>query len=199
MTAFGAPQWHNQRSQYDGLTIEGWQQVRKYMPMDQQYRYNPTYGFGKNGERMTSAKNFYHKPQISLNHQWQINHKSTLSTALYVSIGRGGGNSGQGRCWGAITGHAESNSDIRDVIVEDVLIYAEISGSTDKCYLGYIVGYNKGGKVLGSCIIDNCDNDLGGVNLIIKDTVKMQQCWFEVGNGAAGKNTSEHVPSDWKT
>lgn len=110
-----------------------------------------------------------------------------------------GGNSGQGRCWGAITGHADSNSDIRDVIVEDVLIYAEISGSTDKCYLGYIVGYNKGGKVLGSCIIDNCDNDLGGVNLIIKDTVKMQQCWFEVGNGAAGKNTSEHVPSDWKT
>lgn len=96
LTAFGAPQWHNQRSQYDGLTIEGWQQVRKYMPMDQQYRYNPTYGFGKNGERMTSAKNFYHKPQISLNHQWQINHKSTLSTALYVSIGRGGGNSGQG-------------------------------------------------------------------------------------------------------
>ena len=96
LTAFGAPQWHNQRSNYDGLTIEGWQQVRKYMPIDQQYRYNPTYGFGKNGERMTSAKNFYHKPQISLNHQWQINHKSTLSTAFYVSIGRGGGNSGQG-------------------------------------------------------------------------------------------------------
>lgn len=96
LTAFGAPQWHNQRSNYDGLTIEGWQQVRKYMPDGQHYRYNPTYGFGKNGERMTSAKNFYHKPQISLNHQWQINHKSSLSTALYVSIGRGGGNSGQG-------------------------------------------------------------------------------------------------------
>ena len=96
LTGFGAPQWHNQRSQYDGLTIEGWQQVRKYMPDGQQYRYNPTYGFGKNGERKTSAKNFYHKPQISLNHQWQINNKSSLSTALYVSIGEGGGNKGLG-------------------------------------------------------------------------------------------------------
>lgn len=97
LTGFGAPQWHNQRSNYDGLSIEGWQQVRKYMPDGQQYRYNATYGFGKNGERKTSAKNFYHKPQISLNHQWQINMKSSLSTALYVSIGEGGGNKGLGR------------------------------------------------------------------------------------------------------
>ena len=38
----------------------------------------------------------YHKPQISLNHQWQIDEKSSLSTVAYVSIGRGYGNSGQG-------------------------------------------------------------------------------------------------------
>ncbi|ADV44596.1 carboxypeptidase-like regulatory domain-containing protein [Bacteroides helcogenes] len=96
LTAFGAPQWHNQRSNYDGLTVEGWQQVKKYMGDNSVYRYNPTYGFGKNGERKTSARNVYHKPQISLNHQWQINNKSSLSTAAYVSIGRGYGNSGQG-------------------------------------------------------------------------------------------------------
>lgn len=96
LTGFGAPQWHNQRSNYDGLTIQGWQDVRKYMPDGQQYRYNPTYGFDKNGQRRAAAKNFYHKPQISLNHQWQINDKSSLSTALYVSIGEGGGNKGLG-------------------------------------------------------------------------------------------------------
>ena len=96
LTAFGAPQWHNQRSNYDGLTVEGWQQVAQYMQPDQKYRYNPTYGFGKNGERLTSSKNVYHKPQISLNHQWQINDFSTLSTAAYVSVGRGYGLSGQG-------------------------------------------------------------------------------------------------------
>jgi len=95
ITAFGAPQWHNQRSGYDGLSIVGWQQVKDYMKNDSEYKYNPTYGFGKNGERKTSSRNEYHKPQISLNHQWQIDDKQTLSTALYTSIGRGFGYSGQ--------------------------------------------------------------------------------------------------------
>src|SRR5690554_6314162 len=95
LTAFGAPQWHNQRSSYDGLTIEGWQEVKNYMNGDSPYKYNPTYGYGLNGERKTSAKNVYHKPQISLNHLWQINEKSSLNTAVYVTIGRGYGYSGQ--------------------------------------------------------------------------------------------------------
>ncbi|MFT3738419.1 MAG: carboxypeptidase-like regulatory domain-containing protein [Breznakibacter sp.] len=94
-TAFGAPQWHYQRSQYDGLTVAGWQQVKNYMKDDSPYKYNPTFGYGLNGERKTSAFNEYHKPQISLNHQWQINDKSSLNTALYTSIGRGSGYSGQ--------------------------------------------------------------------------------------------------------
>ena len=96
LTAFGAPQVHNQRSSYDGLSIQGWQEVKKYMEPGEEYRYNPTYGFGKNGERKTSAKNKYHKPQISLNHIWQITPASSLSTALYLSIGDGWGYSGQG-------------------------------------------------------------------------------------------------------
>lgn len=95
-TAFGAPQWHNQRSAYDGLTIVGWQKVKDYMKGESEYRYNPTYGFGLNGERKTSARNVYHKPQLSLNHQWQISDSQSLSTVLYSSIGRGYGFSGQG-------------------------------------------------------------------------------------------------------
>lgn len=95
LTAFGAPQWHNQRSSYDGLTVVGWQQVKDYMKGESPYKYNPTYGFGKNGERKTSARNVYHKPQISLNHQWQIADNQSLSTAIYTSIGRGYGYSGQ--------------------------------------------------------------------------------------------------------
>lgn len=95
LTAFSAPQWHNQRSNYDGLTIEGWQKAKDYMKGESEYKYNPTYGFGKNGERKTSAKNVYNKPQISLNHQWQIADNQSLSTALYTSIGRGYGYSGQ--------------------------------------------------------------------------------------------------------
>ena len=31
LTAFGAPQWHNQRNNANGLTISGWQQVKQYV------------------------------------------------------------------------------------------------------------------------------------------------------------------------
>lgn len=96
-TAFAAPQWHNQRSNYDGLFIDSWQSIAKnYMNGDSPYKYNATYGFGRHGERKTSAYNKFNKPQLSLNHLWQINNKSSLSTALYASIGRGYGYAGQG-------------------------------------------------------------------------------------------------------
>jgi outer membrane cobalamin receptor len=96
LTAFGAPQWHYQRSSFDGLTIAGWQNVQNYTKDKSAYRYNPTFGYGLNGERKTSSFNEYHKPQISLNHQWQIDEKTNLSTALYTSIGRGSGYRGDG-------------------------------------------------------------------------------------------------------
>ncbi len=96
-TGFAAPQWHNQRNKNDGLTIEGWQEYgKKYMNGQSPYKYNPTYGFGIDGQRKTSQRNEYNKPQLSLNHLWQINQNSSLSTALYASIGRGFGYSGQG-------------------------------------------------------------------------------------------------------
>lgn len=96
LTAFGAPQVHGQRNNNNGLTIQGWQDVQQYMEPGQNYRYNPTFGYDKNGQARNSSTNKYHKPQISLNHMWQINTKSSLSTALYVSIGDGWGYSGQG-------------------------------------------------------------------------------------------------------
>lgn len=92
-TAFGAPQWHYQR---DGaLKISDWEMIEKTWGV-KNYKYNSTYGFDNNGERRSSEYNYYHKPQLSLNHQWQINEKSSLSTVFYVSLGRGGGYSGQG-------------------------------------------------------------------------------------------------------
>lgn len=89
-TAFGAPQWHNQRNNADKLLISEWQK----QPL--KYRYNASYGFNMNGQQDASSHNVYHKPQISLNHFWTINEKSNLSTAAYVSIGEGYGLSGQG-------------------------------------------------------------------------------------------------------
>lgn len=98
LTAFGAPQKHNKRSNMDGLSIMGYQEYAKnYMDGESPYRYNPTWGYDLNGQPRTSSLNKYHKPQISLAHTWQINEKSSLSTTLYMSIASGGGYSGQGR------------------------------------------------------------------------------------------------------
>ncbi len=97
-TAFGAPQKHGQRNAlYAGLKIKEWEKVKNYVGEKNMYRYNAEYGFDKYGRERHSHFNEYHKPQFSLNHQWQIDHKSSLSTALYMSIGHGGGYSGQGR------------------------------------------------------------------------------------------------------
>ncbi|MEG1660706.1 MAG: TonB-dependent receptor [Bacteroides sp.] len=95
-TLFGAPQIHGQRNDNNGLTIQGWQDVQQYTLPGQNYRYNPTVGYDKNGQYRNSNTNKYHKPQFSLNHMWQIDLKSSLSTALYMSIGDGWGSSGQG-------------------------------------------------------------------------------------------------------
>ena len=98
-TAFGAPQEHYQRK--GSLTLADWKMTEQVWGVqnhkyNSSYRYNPTFGYDKNGQRRTAEYNVYHKPQLSLNHQWQINDKSSLSTVLYMSIGRGYGYSGQG-------------------------------------------------------------------------------------------------------
>ncbi len=95
-TGFGAPQWHWNRNYNNGLSIEGWQNVRDYMDGESPYRYNPTFGY-YNGQEFNYIKNFYHKPQLALNHIWQINEKSSLSTSIYASITSGGGRNGTGR------------------------------------------------------------------------------------------------------
>lgn len=97
LTAFGSPQDHWQRQSQNGLTVEGWQSVKNYMNGKSQYQYNPTFGYRSNGQEYVSNQNHFHKPQISLNHIWQIDYKSSLSTAVYLSLASGYGNSGQGR------------------------------------------------------------------------------------------------------
>ena len=77
----GAPQWHNQGTS-TALT--------NYMKYGRKYNAN---GGMLNGEEFNGRKNYYHKPVANLNWDWQISDKSSLSTVLYASIARGGGQS----------------------------------------------------------------------------------------------------------
>ncbi len=87
-TAFGAQQTHGQR--FNRSTISELQETESGPQ-----KANKDWGY-KNGEVLSSAYNFYHKPQISLNHFWKINEKSVLSTAFYASFGSGGGRREEG-------------------------------------------------------------------------------------------------------
>ncbi|MGB1204765.1 MAG: TonB-dependent receptor [Chitinophagales bacterium] len=85
LTAIGAPQRHGQRSFKEKLGL--------YDEVGQTY--NSDWGY-KDGQTYSIRENFYHKPQISLNHYWNISEKTFLNTSVYVSTGRGGGTGDRG-------------------------------------------------------------------------------------------------------
>ncbi|WP_299120608.1 carboxypeptidase-like regulatory domain-containing protein [uncultured Winogradskyella sp.] len=81
-TAFGAKQRHGQR--------QNRQTIETFRNNPDGIKYNQDWGY-KNGQLTSIEDNFYHKPQISLNHYWDLSDKTSISTAAYVSFGSGGG------------------------------------------------------------------------------------------------------------
>ncbi|MGR7813003.1 TonB-dependent receptor [Lacinutrix undariae] len=87
-TAIGSQQEHGQR--FNRSTIS---ELRATDAGPQ--KANKDWGY-KNGEVYHQSYNFYNKPQISLNHLWNIDEKSDLSTSVYASFGSGGGRRDEG-------------------------------------------------------------------------------------------------------
>ncbi|TYP99691.1 outer membrane receptor protein involved in Fe transport [Tenacibaculum adriaticum] len=86
--AIGTIQDHGQR--YNRRTIA------EYKATEQGgKRFNPDWGY-RDGQIENTSFNFYHKPQISINHDWVISDKSFLTTSVYASFGSGGGRRTQG-------------------------------------------------------------------------------------------------------
>lgn len=110
-TVTGAPQVHNQRttSFFNAATID------QYLQYGKKYNFNHGY---LNGEEFNWRRNFYHKPVISLNWDWNISDNSKLSTVAYASFGRGGGTGDIGRLPGF---RFASNSIFRDQGTGEVL------------------------------------------------------------------------------
>ncbi len=82
LTAFGAKQRHGQRqNRHSFETFRNAETGRKF---------NSDWGY-KQGQVTYQEDNFFHKPQISLNHYWIISDKTNVSTAAYASFGSGGG------------------------------------------------------------------------------------------------------------
>ncbi|MEM5563628.1 TonB-dependent receptor [Psychroserpens sp. AS72] len=81
-SAFGAKQRHGQR--------QNRQLIETFNESERGKKFNADWGY-KNGQVTHVEDNFYNKPQISLNHYWTLNDKTTVSTAAYASFGTGGG------------------------------------------------------------------------------------------------------------
>ncbi|WP_075590138.1 TonB-dependent receptor [Labilibacter marinus] len=89
---FGAPQWHGQRG--NKHLISTYENKNEQLPFSNNSgaKLNTEYGI-RNGEIYGGSYgyNFYHKPQASINHYWDINSTTSLSTSVYASISSGGG------------------------------------------------------------------------------------------------------------
>ncbi len=110
----GAPQSHGQRSSkmqiavYDreyakelGVNTDSVLKIMsttgiKYtttLQGDRDLKWNPDQILLDKRTIMNSRTNFFHKPLFNLNHFWKIGEKTTVSTVLYASFGKGGGTS----------------------------------------------------------------------------------------------------------
>ena len=81
LNLIGATQTHGQRAQ---------ESILDYQNAPQGIKWN-YYDAIKDGKDANPYNNFYSEPMLSINHEWTINEKSSLSTVFYTLYGDGGG------------------------------------------------------------------------------------------------------------
>ena len=101
LTAMGAPEKHGQRNY--GMSHADFEKFG--------VKYNRNWG-EYNGKILSLSENYYHKPQINLNHYWNINPKVFLATSAYVSFGNGGGRYSEAYNYGKPTWDYRKNNQI---------------------------------------------------------------------------------------
>ncbi|MEE9362487.1 MAG: TonB-dependent receptor [Cellulophaga sp.] len=134
-TFTGASQWHNQRTL--NLSIRDYQNFGG----DEFRKFNGDWGT-LNGEEYTFRRNFYSKPIGTLNWDWNINDKLSLSSSFYGSWGRGGGTGSRGRNFGI----NPFRKDLTEAIADGNLPYRTAEGTID---FDAIVANNKSGTPYG--------------------------------------------------
>lgn len=163
--AFGAPQWHNQRNNKH--------LIQDFRDNPKGIRWNSDYGY-RNGEIYTTgyAYNYYHKPQISLNHYWSINDNSNLSTQVYASVATGGGR----RTYG-------TNANWLNRDYNNGGIPYDITSLTPDGYYDYdwVINQNVASASGAQCIIANGVNDHQWYGLLSTYTHQMGELKITAG------------------
>jgi len=87
-TGLGSPERHGQRNS----------KLSKAEVEERGIKFNSDWG-SYNGEIRNLSENFYHKPQLALNHYWTMNANNFLATSVYYSFGYGGGQWNESFSW----------------------------------------------------------------------------------------------------
>ncbi|MBC7447872.1 MAG: TonB-dependent receptor [Hymenobacteraceae bacterium] len=108
LTGLGSPQRHGQRAFAQRIATFSTKKATELgadpgtIP-ERGYRYNANWGTlnrytlnpdgsrRDNVETLYERENFYHKPQVNLNHFWNVTDKLFISNVVYASRGQGGG------------------------------------------------------------------------------------------------------------
>lgn len=106
-----APQWHDQRT--FAPTITNYIKFNPDHDGTPDRTYNSDWGYKTNADgtryAIANRSNYYSKPVLMLNWDWTMSEKSSLSTVLYMSNGRGGGTGDIGSVGGkGMTGFTDS-------------------------------------------------------------------------------------------
>lgn len=172
LTAMGAPEKHGQRNY--GMSQADFEKFG--------VRYNQNWG-EYNGKTLSLSENFYHKPQINLNHYWTITPKVFLATSAYVSFGTGGGKYTEVFNYGKPTWDYRKNNQI-----DFDAVFLTNSTNTDSTTLadGSVVkGYSKN-------IITNYKSDHYWVGLLSSLTLDLND-HLKITTGMHLRNFKSHL------
>lgn len=136
----GAPQWHDQRSYIPSIA-----DAQRYGGTEDEpnRKYNSDWGY-LNGEPFAVKKNIYHKPVAMLNWDWVISERTSLSSVLYASLGRGMGTNADRKVF---TGNFSRNRNGEYTPATVSLTkFKDANGQLD---LEKVVKYNQGEAVTG--------------------------------------------------
>jgi len=124
LTIVGAQQTHGQR------TTRSF--INDYRTASSGIRYNPDFGY-RDGQIVNGRNNFYTKPVAQLNHNWNINSTSSLSTVVYASKGTGGGgnlSTGLTNTTNPTTNNTPKTGDIYSPIDFDAIVNENVASPT---------------------------------------------------------------------
>jgi len=172
LTSMGAPEKHGQRNY--GMSQADFE---KYG-----VKYNKNWG-EYNGEILSLSENFYHKPQINLNHYWNITPKTFLATSAYVSFGQGGGKYTEAFNYGKPTWDYRKNNQI-----DFDAVFLTNSTNTDSTTLadGSVVkGYSKN-------ILTNYKANHYWIGLLSSLTLDLNEN-FKITTGIHLRNFKSHL------